>query len=235
MTGPLPVRPAPGPLEEYATRFDDPFFVVLAPSARVLGATRRGYCSPPSATRPLPPWWPTPNRWPGRSARKPRACNGSSPRVRVGPEGGGQRAPPRTLGRGPGDRPGRGGRAGHRRARGPQVGQAHRPRGQAQWLGNLGKTDNNGVVSVSSLWAATRGCTLPPGGRALHAQAPLREGQVRSPLAHQAEKIAQELLVERSVEMGVPFRAVVADSFYGEDEDFKRALSGLGVGYACWP
>jgi SRSO17 transposase len=30
-------------------------------------------------------------------------------------------------------------------------------------------------------------------------------------------KIAQQL-VERSVETGVPFRAVVADSFYGEDE-----------------
>jgi SRSO17 transposase len=31
--------------------------------------------------------------------------------------------------------------------------------------------------------------------------------------------------------MGVSFRAVVADSFYGEDEDFRQALSGLGVGY----
>src|SRR3954447_23651175 len=43
-------------------------------------------------------------------------------------------------------------------------------------------------------------------------------------------KIAQEL-VERSVAEGVPFRAVVADSFYGEDEDFRQSLSGLGVGY----
>jgi hypothetical protein len=37
--------------------------------------------------------------------------------------------------------------------------------------------------------------------------------------------------VERSVEGGVHFRAVVADSFYGEDEEFRRALSDLGVGY----
>lgn len=36
-------------------------------------------------------------------------------------------------------------------------------------------------------------------------------------------KIASEL-VERSAEMGVPFRAVVADSFYGEDRGFKRSL-----------
>jgi SRSO17 transposase len=53
-------------------------------------------------------------------------------------------------------------------------------------------------------------------------------------------KIAQEL-VEHSVASGVPFRAVVADSFYGEDEDLKGELEGLGVGYVmalkeshCW-
>ncbi len=41
--------------------------------------------------------------------------------------------------------------------------------------------------------------------------------------------------------MGVPFRAVVADSFYGEDRGFKRSLEKLGVGYVlalekshCW-
>ena len=41
--------------------------------------------------------------------------------------------------------------------------------------------------------------------------------------------------------MGVPFRAVVADSFYGEDRGFERSLEKLGVGYVltlkkshCW-
>jgi DDE superfamily endonuclease len=38
-------------------------------------------------------------------------------------------------------------------------------------------------------------------------------------------------LVERAVGMGVPFRAVVADSFYGEDRGFKRSLEEVGVGY----
>jgi hypothetical protein len=38
-------------------------------------------------------------------------------------------------------------------------------------------------------------------------------------------------LVEQSVEEGIPFRAVVADSFYGEDEGFKQSLSELEVGY----
>jgi hypothetical protein len=43
------------------------------------------------------------------------------------------------------------------------------------------------------------------------------------------------------VEKGIPFRAVVADSFYGEDREFKRALGESGVGYVlalkkshCW-
>lgn len=43
-------------------------------------------------------------------------------------------------------------------------------------------------------------------------------------------KIATEL-VKRSVEKGIPFRAVVADPFYGEDEGFKEDLEELKVGY----
>lgn len=38
-------------------------------------------------------------------------------------------------------------------------------------------------------------------------------------------------LVERSVASGVPFRAVLADSFYGEDEDLKGDFEKRGVGY----
>jgi hypothetical protein len=37
--------------------------------------------------------------------------------------------------------------------------------------------------------------------------------------------------VEETLERSIPFRAVVADSFYGEDEAFKQSLSELGVGY----
>jgi hypothetical protein len=96
-----------------------------------------------------------------------------------------------------------------------------------QWLANMGKTDN-GVVSVSTLWA-DEGVYWPqdfePYTPAHHFQGGKNDPKFRTKL-----KIAQQL-VECSVETGVPFRAVVADSFYGEDEGFKQSLSELGVGY----
>ena len=106
-----------------------------------------------------------------------------------------------------------------------------------QWLANIGKTDN-GVVSVSSLWA-DEGAYYPlevePYTPAHHFEAGKSDRRFRTKL-----NIARQL-VERSVEMGVPFRAVVADSFYGEDRGFKRSLGELGVGYVlslkkshCW-
>jgi len=106
-----------------------------------------------------------------------------------------------------------------------------------QWLANIGKTDN-GVVSVSSLWA-DEGVYYPlevePYTPAHHFGGGKNAPEFRTKL-----KIAQQL-VRRSVEVGVPFRAVVADSFYGEDRGFKRSVEELGVGYVlslkkshCW-
>lgn len=96
-----------------------------------------------------------------------------------------------------------------------------------QWLGNIGKTDN-GVVSVSSLWAE-EGVYYPlavePYTPAHHFEGGRSDDAFRTKL-----EIARQL-VERSVDGGVPFRAVVADSFYGEDEEFRQALSKFGVGY----
>jgi SRSO17 transposase len=84
------------------------------------------------------------------------------------------------------------------------------------------------VVSVSSLWA-DEGVYYP---LEVEPYTPKHhfEGGKADPRFRTKLKIAQGL-VERSVALGVPFRAVVADSFYGEDEDFKHALSSLGVGY----
>ena len=56
------------------------------------------------------------------------------------------------------------------------------------------------------------------------------EGGKDDPLFRTKLKIAEEL-VELAVEKSIPFRAVVADSFYGEDREFKLSLGELGVGY----
>jgi SRSO17 transposase len=84
------------------------------------------------------------------------------------------------------------------------------------------------VVSVSSLWA-DEGVYWPV---AFEPYTPAHhfEGGKEDPKFRTKLKIAKEL-VERAVEEGVPFRAVVADSFYGEDEDLKWALRELKVGY----
>ncbi|MDQ5827878.1 MAG: IS701 family transposase [Chloroflexota bacterium] len=97
-----------------------------------------------------------------------------------------------------------------------------------QWLANIGKTDS-GVVSVTSLWAdesAYWPIAFEPYTPAHHFQRGRQDPNFRTKL-----KIARELVELSAVEEGIPFRAVVADSFYGEDEDFKSSLEELGVGY----
>jgi hypothetical protein len=96
-----------------------------------------------------------------------------------------------------------------------------------QWLANIGKTDS-GVVSVSSLWADEKiywPVNFEPYTPAHHFERGKEDPKFRTKL-----KIASRL-VEQAVPEGIPFRAVVADSFYGEDEGFKQSLSELGVGY----
>jgi hypothetical protein len=106
-----------------------------------------------------------------------------------------------------------------------------------QWLANIGKTEN-GVVSVSSLFA-DEGVYYPvdfePYTPAHHFGGGKNDPAFRTKL-----KIAEEL-VEQAMEKGIPFRAVVADSFYGEDREFKRSLGESAVGYVlalkkshCW-
>jgi hypothetical protein len=96
-----------------------------------------------------------------------------------------------------------------------------------QWLANIGKTEN-GVVSVSSLWADER--IYYPVYFEPYTPAHHFEGGKQDPAFRTKLKITSEL-VELAVEEGIPFRAVVADSFYGEDEGFKQSLSELEVGY----
>jgi SRSO17 transposase len=96
-----------------------------------------------------------------------------------------------------------------------------------QYLANLGKIDN-GVVSVTSLWADERvyyPVDVEPYTPAHHFAKGKQDPQFRTKL-----KIAVEL-VRRAVQAHLPFRAVVADSFYGEDGGVRGGLRALGVGY----
>src|SRR5919106_3715989 len=87
-----------------------------------------------------------------------------------------------------------------------------------QWLANIGKTES-GVVSVTSLWADER--IYYPVDFEPYTPAHHFEGGKQDPAFRTKLRIASEL-VEMAVGRGSPFRAVVADSFYGEDEGFKR-------------
>jgi SRSO17 transposase len=106
-----------------------------------------------------------------------------------------------------------------------------------QYLANLGKTDN-GVVSVTSLWA-DEGVYYPlhvePYTPAHHFAQGKADPQFRT-----KRQIAAEL-VRRALAAGIPCRAVVADSFYGEDEALRQELRARGLGYVlalqpshCW-
>ena len=95
-----------------------------------------------------------------------------------------------------------------------------------QYLANIGKTDS-GVVSVTSLWADERvywPVDLQPYTPAHHFPQGKADPEFRTKL-----RIAVEL-VQSAAASGIPFHGVVADSFYGEDEGFKRGLRELGMG-----
>jgi SRSO17 transposase len=95
-----------------------------------------------------------------------------------------------------------------------------------QYLANLGKVEL-GVVSVSSLWADERRyypIDVEPYTPAHHFA-----GGKSDPAFRTKPQIALAL-VRRAVAQGLSFRAVVADSFYGEDAGFAQGLRDLGVG-----
>lgn len=96
-----------------------------------------------------------------------------------------------------------------------------------QYLANLGKIDN-GVVSVSSVWADEQ--MYYPLDVEPYTPAAWFEHGKANPAFRTKLKIALGL-VQQAINAGVPFRAVVADNFYGEDRTFRRGLAQLGVGY----
>ncbi len=96
-----------------------------------------------------------------------------------------------------------------------------------QYLGSIGKIDN-GVVSVSSLWADERvyyPLDVAPYTPAQHFARGKADASFRT-----KPQLALAL-VEPAVAADIPFQAVVADCFYGEHEEFKAGLHRLKIGY----
>lgn len=96
-----------------------------------------------------------------------------------------------------------------------------------QYLGSIGKIDQ-GVVSVTSLWA-DEGHYVPLDVAPYTPAAWFRDGKADK--AFRTKPMLALLLVDQARARDWPFRAVVADSFYGEHGGFKRGLEQRDIGY----
>src|SRR5512133_2270111 len=96
-----------------------------------------------------------------------------------------------------------------------------------QYLGSVGKVDN-GIVAVTSLWADER-CYWPVDAVPYTPASRLPGGE-RDPSFRTKPQLAVEL-VAAARQAGIPFRAVVADCFYGDNTGFVEALGAAKVAF----
>jgi hypothetical protein len=96
-----------------------------------------------------------------------------------------------------------------------------------QYLGSIGKVDG-GIVAVTSLWADER-VYYPLHVRPYTPAERLPKGKA-DPEFRTKPQLAGEL-VDAAREAGFAFRAVVADCFYGENATFEGALAKAGLPY----
>jgi hypothetical protein len=94
-----------------------------------------------------------------------------------------------------------------------------------QYLGSVGKVDN-GIVAVTSLWADPR-CYWPLHAVPYTPASRLAKGTA-DPGFRTKPQLAVELIQAARVAK-IPFRAVVADCFYGDNAGFVEALDAAGV------
>src|SRR5215211_5586123 len=217
MTRRQPADPAPGPLEEYAARFDELFATLAQRQAfrrylegLLLPTERNKTLTALANTEPFLgaqrkeaqglQWFLSESSWSAEGVNR-RRVEIMLEDQRTAPQAGGALVVDET-----GDR---------------KDGKATAHVGK-QYLGGIGKIDN-GVVSVSSLWVDERlyyPLEVEPYTPAHHF-----EGGKTDPRFRTKPQIALRL-VERAVEMGIPFRAVVGDILYGVHRKFKEGLEG---------
>jgi SRSO17 transposase len=94
-----------------------------------------------------------------------------------------------------------------------------------QYLGSVGKIDN-GIVAVTSLWADAR-CYWPVHAVPYTPASRLPAGE-RDPEFRTKPRLAVEL-VQAAQQAGVRFRAVVADCAYGDNPGFTDARASANV------
>lgn len=96
-----------------------------------------------------------------------------------------------------------------------------------QYLGSVGKVDN-GVVSVHALWADERVYHPLVFGPFIPARW-FEDGKGDS--EYRTKQQLALALISQAKTRGIPFRAVVADSLYGEHRAFKQALTEQGIAF----
>jgi SRSO17 transposase len=96
-----------------------------------------------------------------------------------------------------------------------------------QYLGSVGKIDQ-GIVAVTTLWADDR-CYWPVHVEPYTPAARLPEGK-HDPAFRTKPQMALTL-IERAQALGLPFRAVVADCFYGDHDGLVAAFFAQGIPY----
>ncbi len=222
MTTRLPVSPAPGPLEAFAQHFDPLFLkrsqrqafrdylaALLLPTERNKTLTALAHTEPIVGAQAAPAqrlqWFLSESTW---DADAVNACRLAT-----------VCALPATAADGDGalviDETGD-------RKDGTKTAHVGR-----QYLGNLGKIDN-GVVSVGALWANER--VYYPVDVEPYTPAHWFARGKNDPAFRTKPQIALALALQ-AVATNLPFRAVVADCFYGEHDAFRLGLHTRGIGY----
>ena len=220
MTKPVPCPPAPGPLEEYAARFDDLFTRVaqrrgfreylaglLAPRDRNKTLTALAGAEPVTGAQHRSvqrlQFFLSESRWDPDQVNDRRLELLLSDRA-TAPHGGGVLVIDDSGDRKDGTK------------------TAHVGR---QWLGRYGKTDN-GVVTVTTLWADER--VYHPMHAVPYTPAKHFARGKNDPAFRTKLQIGADLAI-RARDAGFTFRAVVADCAYGDQDGFRAELAEAGL------